>query len=291
MTAPTTAALVAEALEHAEDAVPQSIGRRHDQYVVVDEDRDIDDSGWGLTMMVNEQHVSTKRPRVVYVRHDAMLAALAHLAARVVAAEAERDGFQDALVLARAQAAKAMGYTERALAAGEALAARVVEAEERAGRAEAAAKAWEKDTRNARAALVGAEAREDFERAAAHDWASRLRQAEAALDAAEREASLRLDRVNVLRLGFEEGHPVLAVDDATASDRVRKYGPMAVTVDRPGGFAFVGHTGDTYAEGRAIREATSVLNPGARVRLWRLVLVEDWYRLLGEDDAAKEANE
>lgn len=57
--------------------------------------------------------------------------------ALVAKAEAERDGFQDALVLARVQVAKAQGYTERALTAGEALAARVTAAEERAGRAEA----------------------------------------------------------------------------------------------------------------------------------------------------------
>lgn len=79
--------------------------------------------------------------RTVYARRDVFDAALAHLAARVVKAEAERDGFQDALVLARVQRAKAEGYTERALAAGEALAARAAAAEERAGRAGARANA------------------------------------------------------------------------------------------------------------------------------------------------------
>lgn len=97
----TPADIVAEALAHAEDAVPQSIGRRHDQYVIVDEDRDVDDSGWGLVTMADEQHVSTRKPRVVYVRHDAMLAALAHLAARVVEererAERMRKGLDDVM--------------------------------------------------------------------------------------------------------------------------------------------------------------------------------------------------
>lgn len=83
----TPADIVAEALAYAEDAVSQSIGKRHDQYVIVNEDRDIDDSGWGLAMMADEQHVSTRRPRVVYVRHDATLAALAHLAERASRAE------------------------------------------------------------------------------------------------------------------------------------------------------------------------------------------------------------
>lgn len=78
-----SAKVIAEALAAAEDAVPQSIGRRHDQYVIVDEDSVIDDSGWGLTMMAQEQRVSTRKPRVVYVRHDAMLAALSHLAAKL----------------------------------------------------------------------------------------------------------------------------------------------------------------------------------------------------------------
>ena len=90
MSADSTRRLVFEALAHAEDAVPQSIGRRHDQYVIVDEARDIDDSGYGLTTLANEQHVSARKPRVVYVRHDAMLAALSLLAARAAEVEAER---------------------------------------------------------------------------------------------------------------------------------------------------------------------------------------------------------
>lgn len=106
----TPADIVAEALAHAEDAVPQSIGKRHDQYVIVDEDRDIDDSGWGLTMMANEQHVSTRKPRVVYVRHDAMLAALAHLATKAAEAEARAATAEAALMKSRLRVTDLCGF-------------------------------------------------------------------------------------------------------------------------------------------------------------------------------------
>ena len=111
----------------------------------------------------------------------------------------------------------------------------------------------------------------------------RAERAEAALDAAEREASLRLDRINILRIGFEEGHPVLAVDDAAASERVRKYGPTVVTIDDGMRLAFQQPTPFDYGAGRSVRERVSAENPGARIRLWRLVCIEDWYRLPGEE--------
>ena len=111
----------------------------------------------------------------------------------------------------------------------------------------------------------------------------RAERAEAALDAAEREASLRLDRISILRLGFEEGHPVLAVDDAAASERVRKYGPTVVTIDDGMRLAFQQPTPFDYGAGRSVRERVSAENPGARIRLWRLVCIEDWYRLPGEE--------
>jgi len=117
-----TATIIAEALEVAEDAVPQSIGRRHDQYVIVDKDRDIDDSGWGLAMMLQEQHVSVRNPRVVYVRHDAMLAALKHLAERLERAEAQaaemaedaiREGWRACALLEAARAEEEAGFCYR----------------------------------------------------------------------------------------------------------------------------------------------------------------------------------
>lgn len=100
--------IIAEALAAAGGAVPQSIGRMHDQYVIIDKDRDIDDSGWGLAMMAQKQHVSARKPRVIYVRHDAMLAALRYLAERLERVEvqleaASREGWRACVLLAAAQ--------------------------------------------------------------------------------------------------------------------------------------------------------------------------------------------
>lgn len=109
----------------------------------------------------------------------------------------------------------------------------------------------------------------------------RAERAEAALDAAEREASLRLDRINTLRLCAPRD--ILDLDDQQVTERVRKYGPTVATIDDGMRLAFQQPTPFDYGAGRSVRERVSAENPGARIRLWRLVCIEDWYRLPGEE--------
>lgn len=127
----------------------------------------------------------------------------------------------------------------------------------------------------------------DTHDAALAHLAERAERAEAALDAAERVAATRLDRINVLRLalGTVGGmSQVLALDDQVDREPARKCGPMVVSVDEGNGLRLSTETPFEYSGGRALRAKTSEANPGGRVRLWRLVLVEDWHRLPGEED-------
>lgn len=129
--------------------------------------------------------------------------------------------------------------------------------------------------------------RGDVVEAALAHLAERVERAEAALDAAERVAATRLDRINVLRLalGTVGGmSQVLALDDQVDREPARKCGPMVVSVDEGNGLRLSTETPFEYSGGRALRAKTSEANPGGRVRLWRLVLVEDWHRLPGEED-------
>lgn len=146
------AALVAEALEHAEEETPDDRD---------DKPRFAVWSPGSVPYHVTKADLLDLDPdgEAVVVRDDVVLAVARHLAERCAKAEAERDGFQDALVMARVQMARAVGSAEgavdvarRASASAETqalladacdtndkLRAQLKAAEERAGRAEARA--------------------------------------------------------------------------------------------------------------------------------------------------------